>query len=83
MALEVGVNREMMRKIVREDLGVKPYHLQKQQLLSDATVDKRLGRSKVVREFALSGRTKRFSSFKLLSTARTTAFWQKTSGKCL
>ncbi|QQP54502.1 Putative DD37D maT transposase, partial [Caligus rogercresseyi] len=57
MALEVGVNREVMRKIVREDLGVKPYHLQKRQLLSDATVDKRLERSKVLRNW-LKSRTR-------------------------
>ncbi|QQP55122.1 Putative DD37D maT transposase, partial [Caligus rogercresseyi] len=53
MALEIGVNREVMRKIVREDLGVKPYHLQKRQL-SDATVDKRLERSKVLRNWLKS-----------------------------
>ncbi|QQP54656.1 Transposase, partial [Caligus rogercresseyi] len=57
MALEVGVNREVMRKKVREDLGVRPYHLQKQQLLSDATVDKRLERSKVLRN-ELKSRTR-------------------------
>ncbi|QQP48832.1 Transposase, partial [Caligus rogercresseyi] len=57
MALEVGVNREVMRKIVREDLGVKPYHLQKRQLLSDATVDKRLERSRVLRNW-LKSRTR-------------------------
>ncbi len=48
MALEAGVNREVMRKIVREDLRIKPHHLQKWQLLSNATVEKRLARAKVL-----------------------------------
>ncbi|QQP54764.1 Uncharacterized protein FKW44_007703, partial [Caligus rogercresseyi] len=51
MALEVGVNCEVMRKIVRKDLGVKPYYLQKRQFLSDATVGKRLERTKVLRNW--------------------------------
>ena len=48
------MNREVMRKIVQEDLRVQPYCLQKRQLLSDAMVEKRLVRAMVLRNWLKS-----------------------------
>jgi len=46
MASEASVSRRTMQRIVREDLGLKAYKLQKRQLLSEATKAKRLARCK-------------------------------------
>lgn len=48
MATDAGIKRESMRKIVREDLKMRPFHLQKRHLLSGATMEKRLARSKLL-----------------------------------
>ena len=45
MAREAGIGRESMRKLIKEDLNMKPYHFKKRQLLNDNTKDKRLERS--------------------------------------
>lgn len=55
MASEAGVKRESMRKIVREDLNMSAYKLQKRQLLSSATKDKRLQRSRLLLNFMKAG----------------------------
>lgn len=54
LAREADVNCKSMRLLVRKDLKLKPYHLQKRQLLSAATKEKRLARSKVLRNWMKS-----------------------------
>ncbi|XP_059096817.1 uncharacterized protein LOC131891306 [Tigriopus californicus] len=51
LASEAGVGRESMRKVIRKDLKMKAYHLQKRQLPSAAMVTKRLSRAKVLRDW--------------------------------
>ncbi len=48
LASEAKVNCESMRKIICEDLKMKPFHLQKRQLLSAATTEKRLIQTKLL-----------------------------------
>ena len=55
MALEAGVSRTSMRRIIRDDLKMRPYKLQKRQLLSQATIDKRLERSKWIQNWFRQG----------------------------
>ncbi len=48
------MNRESMRKIICEDLRMKLFHLQKCQLLSAATTEKRLIRMKLLLKWVKS-----------------------------
>ncbi len=48
MAAKANMNPESMRKLVRDDLGMTPYRLQKRQALGAAQRKKRLARSKIL-----------------------------------
>jgi len=48
LAQEATVSRSTMQRLLKDDLGVKPYKVTKRQLLSDATKTKRLDRAKVL-----------------------------------
>lgn len=51
MAKKYKVSRRTLQRVVREDLGLQPYKVQRRQLLSDATKSKRLERSKVLKKW--------------------------------
>ena len=55
MAAEAQVGCETMQKIVREDLKMYPYKLQKCQLLSEPVEEKRLKRAKLLLNWMKSG----------------------------
>ncbi len=55
MALDTGMSAATMRRLVRKDLKMTPYHLKKRQLLSAATRHKRLARAKVLLREVKSG----------------------------
>lgn len=44
VARETGINRESVRRIVKNELGLKPYKMQKAQLLTDANKEVRVQR---------------------------------------
>lgn len=44
MAVEANMSDRSMRRLVKRDLGMRSYHMQKRQLLSEATKAKRLDR---------------------------------------
>ena len=48
MAKETKTNRESMRRLVRKDLGMKPYKMHKRQLLTTLNKKKRLERCKAM-----------------------------------
>eukprot|EP00095_Tigriopus_kingsejongensis_P011975 maker-scaffold906_size82779-snap-gene-0.13 protein:Tk11975 transcript:maker-scaffold906_size82779-snap-gene-0.13-mRNA-1 annotation:"1 transposase" len=51
MAKDYNVSRRTMQRVVKEDLGLRPYKMQKRQLLSEATREKRLARSKILKRW--------------------------------
>ncbi len=55
MAAKARVGCKSMWKIIQEDLNMKPYCLQKHQVLSSAMMKKRLTRSKLLLNFMKSG----------------------------
>ena len=48
MAKETKTNRESMQRLVRKDLGMKPYKMHKRQLLTTLNKKKRLERCKAM-----------------------------------
>ena len=48
MARETGINRESVRRIVKNELGLKPYKLQKAQLLTEKMKEIRVQRSQLL-----------------------------------
>ena len=48
MAKEAKTSPRTMSRICRDDLKMSPYKLQKRQLISEATIEKRLARSKLL-----------------------------------
>ena len=48
MAKETKTNRESMRRLVRKDLGMKPYKMHKRQLLTTLNTKKKLERCKAM-----------------------------------
>ena len=49
LAREYSVSRRTMGRVVKEDLGLYPYKLQRRQLLSSATKMKRMTRAKILK----------------------------------
>ena len=48
VARETGINRESVRRIVKNELGLKPYKLQKAQLLTEKMKEIRVQRSQLL-----------------------------------
>jgi hypothetical protein len=51
LAKEHNVARSTMQQIIKKDLGLKPFKMQKRQLLSEATKTKRLERAKILKKW--------------------------------
>ena len=69
MAKEMNTSRESMRRLVRNDLGMKAYKLYKRQLLTQLNKQKRLKRCKAMISRFTDGRHKQilFSDEKLFT----------------
>ena len=48
MAKELKISQRTMHRICHDDLKMSPYKLQKRQLIPEATIEKRLARSKLL-----------------------------------
>ncbi|KAI6661812.1 hypothetical protein LOD99_9819 [Oopsacas minuta] len=72
MAKEMNTNRESMRRLVRNDLGMKAYKLRKRQFLTQLNKQKRLKRCKAKIFRFTDGRHKQifFSDEKLFTVNR-------------
>ena len=55
MAKELGVDREMVRRVVRKDLNMTHYKLKKAEFLSPTTQEKRLQKSRLLRSNVSGG----------------------------